>query len=112
MYVDMDNYQRQAESFTNNDLDLGEVVLMCTLGISSEAGEIAEEIKHHVYHGHELDTKNLQKELGDMLWYVSRLAHAYGWNLSEIAEMNIQKLTARYPTGFTSDASINRVENQ
>jgi len=35
------------------------------------------------------------KELGDVLWYLSNLANDIGYNLDEIADINIEKLTSR-----------------
>ena len=35
------------------------------LGLMGEAGEVAEYVKKAVFHGHELDSEVLKKELGD-----------------------------------------------
>lgn len=79
------------------------------LGIAGEAGEVADLIKKAVYHGHGLDREKLKKELGDVLWYVSSLADAAGFRLSEVMESNLDKLRARYPEGFfTTEASLAR----
>ena len=48
------------------------------------------------------------KELGDVLWYVSQLAADIGVTLDEVAQKNVDKLKARYPEGFTEQASLNR----
>lgn len=111
MTYSLDHYQADADRFTNHDLEPEEEVMMCVLGIASESGEIAEAIKHSKFHGHELDLANLKKELGDLLWYLSKLSMHMGWPLSHVAKGNIEKLTKRYPTGFTSQDSINRIEN-
>lgn len=50
----------------------------------------------------------LKKELGDVLWFVAEVATAFGWNLDEIAKMNIEKLEARYPNGFETEKSLHR----
>lgn len=80
------------------------------LGISGEAGEVANKLKKVFYHGHDLDHDEIALELGDCLWYLSMLATLLGLPLHVIAEMNIEKLKKRYPDGFSSDASINRKE--
>jgi hypothetical protein len=36
------------------------------------------------------------------------LAKVFGFDLNEIAELNIAKLKARYPDGFTPELSQNR----
>lgn len=80
------------------------------LGIAGEAGEVADTIKKELGHGHgrDLTREKVARELGDVMWYVAVLANEYGYSLSEIAGMNIDKLKARYPEGFSAERSINR----
>lgn len=35
-------------------------------------------------------------ELGDMLWYLSRVAYELGSSIGNVAQMNVDKLRARY----------------
>lgn len=80
-------------------------------GIASEAGEINEILKKHYFHFHPWTTEtevHLKKELGDLLWYVMLMCYAHQWNPQEILQMNIDKLSARYPDGFETERSINR----
>jgi len=79
------------------------------LGITGEAGEVADMIKKHVFHGHGLDTDALVKEIGDVCWYVALLCTAIGVDMASVMEKNIEKLKTRYPEGFSEEASINRV---
>ncbi len=81
------------------------------LGLTGEAGEIAESIKKHLFHGHELNHDALVKEMGDVLWYLAVLASEIGVELHEVAETNIAKLRRRYPEGFTAQHSIHRQED-
>ena len=76
------------------------------------SSKVTESCKKHIGHGHELDTFKLAKELGDVLWYISAIATGLGLDLDLIAQYNIDKLQARYPDKFSSERSINRVENQ
>lgn len=82
--------------------------LLC--GLTGESGEVADLIKKHFGHGHELDRDKLKKELGDVLWYLARLSAEFGILLSDVADSNIAKLRARYPNGFSEEASKNRKE--
>ena len=82
------------------------------LGITGEAGEVADYIKKVVSHGHELDPKKLMSELGDTMWYISLLATLLEVSLEDIAKQNIDKLRARYPRGFESARSVNREETK
>lgn len=106
--MDFTEYQFAADRFRNHDLTHRDNLLMATVGIASESGEVAEEIKHFIFHAHNLDTINLKKELGDLLWYINAMCTTLDFTLEEIAEMNIAKLKSRYPNGFNSEDSINR----
>lgn len=80
------------------------------LGVVGEAGEVADLVKKHIGHGHPLDVEKLKLELGDVLWYVAGLATLLDVTLSEVATANIAKLEKRYPNGFSTEASMNRVD--
>ena len=45
------------------------------------------------------DYKDIKKELGDVLWYISTLATELGLDLDEIASGNLAKLAARKEAG-------------
>ena len=88
------------------DLPIGgeqKQLLLGALGLCGEAGEVAELVKKHVFHGHPIDTVRLLKEIGDVLWYLNYLAaRCLGCTLLAVMRANIQKLSARYPEGFFS----------
>lgn len=86
-------------------------LLLGGMGAAGEAGEIADDIKKHVFHGHPLDASKLTKEMGDVLWYLNYLAHVcLHTTLEAVMEANINKLAARYPEGtFSIERSVNRV---
>lgn len=79
------------------------------LGLTGEAGEVADMIKKSLGHGHGYDVDELRKELGDVLWYLTALAEHCGIDLEWIAKANVEKLQKRYPNGFSHEASRNRV---
>lgn len=80
------------------------------LGLAGEAGETADMLKKHLFHGKALDHDEVVKELGDVLWYVAGMATAIGASLDEIGARNIAKLRARYPDGFSAEASARRAD--
>jgi NTP pyrophosphatase (non-canonical NTP hydrolase) len=80
------------------------------LGLTGEAGEVADTIKKAVFHRHELDRAELVKELGDVLWYVAALCSKLEVPMSEVMEKNIAKLKTRYPEGYSSEASKVRID--
>ena len=100
----LDDYQHSALTTASGINDLVNVAL----GLTGEAGEFADHIKKVIYHGHDLDRVYVRKELGDILWYVAVGASLVDTDLSMIARINVDKLKARYPEGFSSEASINR----
>lgn len=86
-------------------------LLQGLMGLCGESGESIDLFKKWIFQGHELDTKHLAKELGDVAWYLAVSANAIGYDLETIFEMNIEKLKARYPDGFKADLSRNRKED-
>jgi hypothetical protein len=52
--------------------------------------------------------ENYQLRVRDIVCVLSELAHAADSTLEACATVNIQKLQARYPEKFTSDAALNR----
>lgn len=86
--------------------------LILALGLVGEAGEVADLIKKVEGHGHDLNVGKLAEEAGDLMWYLAATAEAYGMDLGAIAEANIDKLRARYPKGFSQEASRNRAVTQ
>lgn len=85
-------------------------ILMAKDGLAGEAGEVVDLLKKSVFHGHAFDKDKLVKEVGDILWYCTRMCVALGVELEDVMQGNLDKLKARYPEGFSSEASINRTE--
>lgn len=80
------------------------------MGLNGEAGECIDLLKKVLFQGHELDHNELAKELGDVAWYLAVAAHAIGFDLETVLQMNIDKLKARYPDGFDPERSTHRSE--
>lgn len=86
-----------------------------TLGLTGEAGEVAERIKKILRE----DDRDLQevikekkeaivKEMGDVLWYLAALANEIGVNLEDVADANLAKLDSRYKRGVIYGDGDNR----
>jgi NTP pyrophosphatase (non-canonical NTP hydrolase) len=90
----------------------GENYVYPTLGLSGEAGEVAEKIKKVIRDKKgiidEETREEIKKELGDVLWYVSQIASELGLSLDEIGEKNIEKLYSRMERGKLSGSGDNR----
>jgi NTP pyrophosphatase (non-canonical NTP hydrolase) len=107
--MDANTYQELA-LLTAAALEPRQRLFNAALGLCGEAGEFADTLKKAEFHGHELDTAALQKELGDVLWYAALACNALGVQLGDVMEANIAKLRQRYPEGFSSERSRNRGE--
>lgn len=69
-----------------------------SLGLASEAGEVAGKIKKYIrgdYESINVIRDKIIDELGDVLWYVTALANELDSSLEEIQEKNAAKLLAR-----------------
>lgn len=98
------------DHFTGDELYNPGELLNGALGLTGEAGEVADMIKKHIFHGHDLNLDDFIKELGDCAWYLALLCTAIDISLEDVLILNIEKLKRRYPEGFSSEASINRTE--
>ena len=106
----LSDYQQLAARTLGGDRTHEQQLSNAALGLTGEAGEVAEVIKKHLYHATPLDQDALVKELGDCLWYVAAFANVLGLSLDDVAERNIEKLRRRYPEGFDTERSRNRTE--
>jgi NTP pyrophosphatase (non-canonical NTP hydrolase) len=79
--------------------------------LCEEAGEVHGKVKKVVYHGHAMDDAMraaIMEELGDLLWYLDRVAERVGVTLEQVAQANMAKLRRRYPNGFEKARSQKR----
>ena len=67
----------------------------CTLGLTGEAGEVANKVKKIWRDPGTRESRLLMKELGDVLWYLAEVASNLNVSLDEIAVENINKLSTR-----------------
>lgn len=87
-------------------------IIYPTLGLTGEAGEVADKVKKVIRDSHEEFTpeKRLEiaKEIGDVLWYCATLARDLGYELDDIAQMNVDKLRSRMQRNIISGSGDNR----
>jgi len=103
-----DEYQSASERTINAKLSPQERLLDAAAGLAEESGEILGLVRKHVYQSHALPADRLRAELGDALWCLAITARGAGLSLGDVAEANVVKLRARYPTGYSDDASRER----
>jgi|TARA_Y100000022_G_C12951673_1_gene240584 NTP pyrophosphatase (non-canonical NTP hydrolase) len=96
-----------------NDVNTTQL-LTAALGLTAESGEFTEVVKKIVFQGKPYNEDNvfhMKRELGDICWYLAQAFMALDTNFDEILDMNIEKLSARYPEGtFDAYYSENRKE--
>lgn len=71
------------------------------LGLCGESGELAEKVKKVMRGDRELGAAipDIEKELGDVLWYCATIASELITNLDRIAALNLEKLDSRDKRG-------------
>lgn len=109
--MNFDDYQEQIAQFaiypeagTGSKLELSYLAL----GLGGETGEVLEKVKKLIRGDGVFEPAEVAKELGDVLWYLSRLADAINLPLEHIAINNINKLTSRKQRGVLSGNGDNR----
>lgn len=55
-----------------------------------------------------IDVAMVRKELGDILWFVAAVATDFGFDLEDIAQGNIDKLSSRKDRGTLQGSGDNR----
>lgn len=102
-------YQKLASRTIGDDMSIQDIEYHALHGMVGEIGEL-HSIYQKEYQGHTIDVLHLQKELGDLLWFIAEYCTVMCWNLDDIMQLNIDKLKARYPDGFSVENSLNRKE--
>lgn len=101
------------ENYTNNCLKTwcGKNRLERSIhGITGEAGEVAEKRKKLLRGDFEYDEylRQIKKELGDVLYYISVCSYEHGLSLDDIAKENIRKLASRKDRGVINGSGDER----
>ena len=85
-------------------------LLHTALGLASEAGEILDEVKKHVYYGAPLNRLAIHKEQGDMEWYSQLLRIVLGADRNNVVRSNVEKLIKRHPNGFSLESALAKAD--
>jgi NTP pyrophosphatase (non-canonical NTP hydrolase) len=101
--VDLRWYQQAAAS-TGGPISVDHPMVYPTLGLTSEAGEVAGKVKK-IFRDRggvvtDEDREALTLELGDVLWYLAELCTRLDISLEDVATANIDKLQSRLARGM------------
>jgi NTP pyrophosphatase (non-canonical NTP hydrolase) len=108
-HVSFNDYQKFTSStavYPGSGTGSYEAITYCALKGGGECGEFLEKLGKHMRKQGSITALNraalgddlrlaLAKELGDRLWYISQGAAELGYTLSEIASINVDKLSDR-----------------
>ncbi len=109
--MNFQDYQTQSRR-TANYPPIGHSVIYPTLGLASEAGEVAGKVKKIFRDKNgiigEAERLALKSELGDVLWYLAQVCTELDIPLDEVAGYNLEKLFDRLERGKIGGDGDNR----
>tara|TARA_R110000772_G_scaffold143480_1_gene253035 strand:- start:105 stop:419 length:315 start_codon:yes stop_codon:yes gene_type:complete len=79
-----------------------------TLGLMGETGEIAEKIKKMLRDDTKVSKDDIIKELGDVAFYLTAIANYFDSSLTDVLEVNVDKLDDRAKRGVIRGSGDNR----
>ena len=80
------------------------------LGLAGESGEVAGKLAKIIRDADGIvsddDKVEINKELGDVLWFIARIAEETDSSIEEIASINLEKLLSRVARGKIGEVEI------
>ena len=74
----------------------------CAVALAEESGEVCGYWKKYQLRGNpdgKFTPDDLKSELGDVLFYLTRMALLHGWSLDDVMQYNVEKLDQRVAKG-------------
>lgn len=102
-------YQRLAAHTINPALTEAETEAHALYGMAAEVGELLGLYQKRLQ-GHMLDPEHAKKKCGDIFWMLAEYCTVTDWSMSDVMQMNIEKLKKNYPDGFDADHNMHRTE--
>lgn len=107
-----DEYQKQAPTTLIPNPDTTMQLTILVLGIAGESSEVAEKWKKIIAYRDgrvtDEDKRELSKEIGDVLWYLTVFADMLGLSMDDIASLNAEKLASRKARDVLKGTGDNR----
>jgi NTP pyrophosphatase (non-canonical NTP hydrolase) len=110
--VKMQFYEYQKKAANLNMCPKQWKLIHAVLGLAGESGEVCEKFKK-IYRDKNGEMSNefredIEKEMGDILWYVADVCTLLGISLDDVATTNIAKLESRKQRGVLTGSGDNR----
>ena len=109
--MDFKEYQKLAHRTSTMPI-VGEKYVYPVLGLSGEAGEVANKVQKIFRDDKgvltEARLKDVKHELGDVLWYLAEICTCMDIDFEEIAKANIEMLASRLERNKISGDGDNR----
>ena len=117
-----DEYQEKTKTTDLGIENMGEVMAKHTLnvpefidkvlGLAGESGEFADKVKKIMRDKRgdfsDEEREAILKELGDVLWYIAEISLYLDMPMSELAQMNLDKLASRKKRGTLTGSGDER----
>ena len=87
-------------------------LLHMAVGVCTEAGELLDALKKHVFYNQELNVENVVEEIGDALFYLQGICNTLNIGMALCKIHNIVKLEKRYGETYSDEAAKNRVDKE
>lgn len=84
-----------------------QALVYLTLGLTSEAGEVAGKVKKMIRDGG-INVMDTIDEIGDVFWYMARLCDELNVSAEDVLQRNIQKLMDRKERGVIKGSGDKR----
>ena len=105
--MQIDDYQKQAMTYRLPTAN----ATYALLNLAGEAGEVLSLAAKFIRDGDmypENFKESLKKELGDVMWMVAAIANDNGLSMSEICQVNLDKLDSRKQRNVIAGSGDNR----
>lgn len=102
--ISFEEYEREIA----DQMPLTIPLYLVALRLTINAGMVSDVVKKHLLHGYELNRELLVGYLYLVLHYLVVIAITFGIPMSTVLDVNRDKLRARYPNGWSAEASRNR----
>jgi NTP pyrophosphatase (non-canonical NTP hydrolase) len=114
-FSDFDEYQRKAEEtaiYSKLYPGIKPIYLYLIMGVIGEAVEVSERLETIIRESDGIiasqDKRGLEKEIGDVLWFLAMLCKELDIKFSDVADANLEKLKDRKKRNMICGSGDNR----